>query len=236
MGRKIIIANWKMYLGTHKAVILAKKIRDAQKKHEVIIAPSFTAIEEVAMVLAQSGIDVCAQNMFYDDYGAYTGEICGQDLLDIGCKYVILGHSERRKYFKETYEMVNKKLLRALKLGLKPIICVGEELNERRAGKTWDILKHQLKTALKGIKKSDEIIIAYEPIWAIGTGHPETPKDAEKIHKAIKKFFLDRNDKVVYGGSIDENNAKNFLKISDIDGLLVGGASANSDKFSKIIK
>jgi len=235
MRRKLIIANLKMYLSTTKSILLAKKIRDTEKSHDVILAPSFTALYSVGPIVAGAGMSLSAQNMYSQDYGAYTGEISASDLKELGCKYVILGHSERRKYFKETDENVNNKIKQALKYNLTPIICVGENLRERRSGNAFKTIEGQLKTALKDISKKESLIVAYEPIWAIGTGHPEDPKDANGIHGMIKKHFLNNNDKVVYGGSVNASNYNDFLKQTNIDGLLVGGASTKIDEFSKII-
>jgi len=236
MRRKLIVANWKMYLSTTKSILLAKKIRDVEKNNDVVIAPSFTALYPVGPVVAQTEIGLSAQNMHYKDYGAYTGELCVSDLVELGCKYVILGHSERREYFKETYDNVNKKIKQALKYGLTPILCVGENLRERRSGNASKAIEEQLKTALKDITKKEELIVAYEPIWAIGTGHPEDSKDADGIHEMIKRKFLNSNDKVIYGGSVNSENYKDFLKEKNTDGLLIGGASVKIEDFSKIIK
>lgn len=230
---KIIIANWKMYLDAKAAVALAKKIRTVKSKNAVIVAPSFADIAPVKTALGKSKVALSAQDMATTDCGAYTGAVCGKDLKGLGVKYVILGHSERRKYFGETYEMVNKKIKLALKIGLLPILCVGESAEEKRAGKTLSVVASQLKTALAGIKNK-KIIIAYEPIWAIGTGNPENPEDANKVQGEIKKFTGDVP--VLYGGSVDSKNFTGFLAQKNIDGLLVGGASTKWEEFSKIIK
>lgn len=230
--KKIIIANWKMYLSSREAILLSAKIKNLQIKNEVILAPSFTALSGVEKTIRDSEVKLAAQDIFWDDYGAYTGEVCALDIKELGCKYVILGHSERRKYFKENYETVNKKLKFVYKAKLEPILCVGENLRERRSGHAWREIKKQLDIALKGIKKKP--IIAYEPIWAIGTGNAEDPKDADKIHAHIKKH-LKNGTKVIYGGSVNHKNFKDFLKEKNIDGLLVGGASTRFEEFEKII-
>lgn len=240
---KIIIANWKMYLDAKAAVALAKKIRTVKSKNIVIVAPSFTDIAPVKTALGKSKIALSAQDMATTDCGAYTGAVCGKDLKALGVKYVILGHSERRKYFGETYEMVNKKIKHALAVGLIPILCVGESAEEKRAGKTISIVAAQLKTALQGINiplrqgyagQVKKMFIAYEPIWAIGTGNPENPEDANKVQTFIKSKVP--SAKILYGGSVDPKNFAEFLAQPNIDGLLVGGASTKWEQFKEIIK
>lgn len=222
-----------MYLDAKAAVILAKKIWTVKTKNTVILAPSFTDIALVKTALGKSKIALSAQDMATTDCGAYTGAVCGKDLKALGVEYVILGHSERRKYFGETYEMVNKKIKLALKIGLLPILCVGESAEEKRAKKTLSVVAAQLKMALAGIKNK-KIIIAYEPVWAIGTGNPENPKDANDVQIFIKSKVP--SAKVLYGGSVDSKNFASFLAQKNIDGLLVGGASTKWEEFSKIIK
>lgn len=232
MKKKIIIANWKMYLDAKAAVVLAKKIRTVKSKNTIIIAPSFTDIAPVKKALGKSKIAISSQDMAPTDCGAYTGSVCGKDLKELGVKYVILGHSERRKYFGETYEMVNKKIKHAQKIGLIPILCVGERDIEKRAGKTLPVVASQLKTALRGVS-AQKLIIAYEPVWAIGTGNPENPENANMVQGEIKKQV--GNAPVLYGGSVDAKNFAGFLAQKNIDGLLVGGASTKWEEFKKII-
>ncbi|MCG2693864.1 triose-phosphate isomerase [Candidatus Parcubacteria bacterium] len=231
--KKIIIANWKMYLSTREAVLLAGKYNDLKSPHSVILAPSFTALSGVEKTIRGNGLKLCAQNIFWAEYGAYTGEIAGLDIKQIGCEYVILGHSERRKYAKEDYETINKKIKVAIKAKLTPVLCIGENLRERRSGHAWKVLESQLKTGLKAIDKKN-IIIAYEPIWAIGTGNAEDPVDADKMHAHIKKY-VGKSTPVLYGGSVNNKNFNAFLTQKNIDGLLVGGASTRYEEFKEII-
>ena len=233
MRRKIIIANWKMYLSTRESIFLASKLRSVKTDNQVILAPSFTAIHPIAKIIKGDGLGLAAQNISHKKYGARTGEVSALDIKELGCEYVILGHSERRKYFKETYELVNKKLKYAQKAGLVPILCVGENLRERRSGHAWRVIKNQLSTALKGVNKK-KLLIAYEPIRAIGTGNAEDPEDANKIHVQIKKEIKNAI-KVLYGGGVNSNNFDAFLIEDNIDGFLVGGASTRFEEFKKII-
>ncbi len=249
-----------MYLSEKDAIALAKKIAKVKTGNKVILAPSFTAIPAVGRAVK---LPIAGQNMFWQGYGAYTGEICGEELKSLGCKYVILGHSERRKYYKETDEMIGQKVKYAQKLGLTPVLCVGETEEEKKAGKTLEVVKRQLKIALlhmsfprrresriftgspnsrpdAGLVGDDnkvdtkKLIIAYEPVWAIGTGNPENPQNANMVQGEIKKQA--GNAPVLYGGSVDSKNFAGFLAQKNIDGLLVGGASTKWDEFSKIIK
>ena len=233
MKRKIIVANWKMYLSAKDAVFLAKKVAKIRLRNKsLVLAPPFTAVEAVKKV-AGKNVSLAGQDVFWSDYGAYTGEICGKDLKDLGCEYVIVGHSERRKYFQETDEMANKKVRYAQKTGLTPILCVGETVGEKKAGRTLDIIRRQLTIALNGAN-AKKIIIAYEPVWAIGTGNPENPRNADVVQGEIKK--ITGANIVLYGGSIDKNNFAEFLAQKSIDGLLIGGASAKWDELKEIIK
>jgi triosephosphate isomerase (TIM) len=232
---KLIVGNWKMYLDEKEAVALAKKLNKLSPKHKVVICPGFTAIEPISRILDFKKIGLGSQDAFWADFGAYTGEISALDLKRLKCKYIILGHSERRKYFNETYDIVNKKLKHVLETGLTPIVCVGESAEERKAGKTWAVIKKQLDETFRGIKKDKPVILAYEPIWAIGTGNPETPEDADKIQGAIKKYLKLEKIKVLYGGSADAKNYKSFLAEKNIDGLLIGGASVKFAEIKNII-
>ena len=211
---------------------MAKKIKTAKIKNTVVLAPSFTDIAPVKTAIGKSKIALAAQDMAPTNCGAYTGSVCGKDLKELGVKYVILGHSERRKYFGETYKMVNKKIKHAIEIGLVPVLCVGESSQEKKAGKTLGVVRSQLKTALEKIN-TNNIIIAYEPIWAVGTGNPENPQDANLVQGEIKKQA--GNVPVLYGGSVDSKNFAEFLAQENIDGLLVGGASTKWEQFSKII-
>jgi triosephosphate isomerase len=243
---KLIIANWKMRVNQRAALRLAGGIihfiEDRKPEVRVVLCPAFTEIEEVGKLVGRSGVSLGAQDMFWQETGAFTGEISGAMLEDFGVKYVILGHSERRA-LGETDAEVNKKVRAAVKAGLVPVICVGESLKERQMGKEKTIIARELKAALSGIQKFKEIIVAYEPIWAIGTGAPEDPDEAAKMHKLIKqtlaRLYGERRSakfRIIYGGSVDAKNAAKFLERTEIDGALVGGASTKVGEFKKIIK
>lgn len=223
------------------ADVAAPSGRDFVKDVDIALCPPFTALPIVAEVIRGSNIKLGAQNMHWEIQGAYTGEISGVFLKEIGCEYVIIGHSERRQYFFETDEIVNKKLKTALKLGLKPILCVGETLAEREQGKTFDVIKKQLAGAFQGIKAETEIVIAYEPVWAIGTGKTATPKQAAEVHKFIRDWLARQtqsekeNLRILYGGSVTPENIDELMAEPEINGVLVGGASLKSDSFIKIV-
>ncbi|TES93364.1 MAG: triose-phosphate isomerase [Candidatus Cloacimonadota bacterium] len=243
MRRYLIAGNWKMNKTNNEAVNLAKRIfSDSQgiEKVDIIICPPFTAIAPVYNVIKDSNIRLGAQNMFYENEGAYTGEISGEFLKSIGCEFVIIGHSERRKYFNETDVEVNKKVKKSMAFGLTPIVCVGETLEEREKGKTEEVVKREIVGALQGQTDMDKIIYAYEPIWAIGTGKTAHPEDANKIHKLIRDiiktdFRIDET-RILYGGSVKSSNAEALMSQPDIDGSLVGGASLDAKSFVEIIK
>lgn len=240
-----IAANWKMNLRKEEAIDLAKKIKEGLKneKNKYMIAPSFPFLQSIGDVLKGSKILLGAQNMGFEDGGAYTGDVSPCQLLDVGVNVVILGHSERRHIFKETDEMINKKVLLALKHGLEVILCVGETLEEREAGKADATCKAQVMEGLKGVSKEDmkKITIAYEPVWAIGTGKSASPKDADDMHSFIRTFIKSLYDEKIskelviqYGGSMKESNAEELLKMSNVNGGLIGGASLKADSFIKI--
>ncbi len=212
---------------------------------DIVIAAPFTALITAYEILKNTNIKLGAQNMYFEDKGAFTGEISPEFLKEIGVEYIILGHSERRDIFKETDALINKKLKKALSTDLKPIVCIGEHLEEREMGKTKEIIEHQINETFKDISKEAmiKIIIAYEPIWAIGTGKTATPEQAEEIHIFIrsllsKKFDEETADliRIQYGGSIKPNNAEDLFNKENIDGGLVGGASLESDSLTHIIK
>jgi len=238
---KIIIANWKMNpLSLSDANKIISKIITKKANAKIIICPPFIWLNDLIKKYKQ--IDFGGQNCFWEEKGAYTGEISAKMLKNIGCKYVILGHSERKKYFNEDYIIVNKKLKSALKAGLKIILCIGE--NEKNSENKYEEIKNQIKTAFHKISKKDisKIIIAYEPVWAIGTGNNDTPANAVSTAILIKKFLVKiygyqifEDIKVLYGGSINSKNAKEFLKEKEIFGLLIGGASLDSNEFLKIL-
>ena len=240
-----IAANWKMNLRKDEAIELAKKMKEGLKdnKNKCMIAPSFPLLQAVGEVLSGSSILLGAQNMCFEEMGAFTGDVSPLQLLDFGVKVVILGHSERRHIFKEDDEMINKKVLLALKHGLEVILCVGETLEEREAGNAQAVCKTQVMEGLKGVSKEDmqKVTIAYEPVWAIGTGKSASPKDADDMHafirSCIKSIYDEKtaNEIVIqYGGSMKENNAEELLKMPNINGGLIGGAALKADSFCKI--
>jgi len=247
--RKIIIAgNWKMNKTTVEAIELANGLkRDLYDIDAIgiIVCPPFTAIDEVAEVVYQTNIGLGAQNMHWEDAGAFTGEVSAPMLKELGCDYVILGHSERRQYFHETNEIVNKKIRSALKHGLTPIVCVGESLEEREAGRTFDVIRDHVTNSLKGLDKEEikKVIVAYEPVWAIGTGKTATPDQAQEVHRFIrdlleKAYTREIADEITiqYGGSVKPGNIKELISQKDIDGALVGGASLDVESFAEIVK
>lgn len=212
---------------------------------EVALCPPFVFLKDVVEAVAGSAIKVGAQNMYFKEYGAFTGEVSGPMLKSIGCEYVILGHSERRHILGETDVLINEKVKAALKAGLKPILCVGELLSERQAGKTNEVVQHQVIEGLKGLSTTDmaAVTIAYEPVWAIGTGHNATPQQAQEVHVMIrelinKHFGSDVADalRIQYGGSVKPDNARALMSQPDVDGALVGGASLDADAFVAIVR
>jgi triosephosphate isomerase len=212
---------------------------------DILVCPPFTALKSVYDLIKGSNIKLGAQNVHWEMKGAFTGEISPLMLKDVGCEYVIIGHSERREYFKETDDIINKKIFAALKVGLKPIVCIGEKLEERESGVTEKVLEQQITEGLKGLSNEDmeNITIAYEPVWAIGTGKTATPEIANTtqsfIRNKIKEIFnenIAEKVRILYGGSVKADNAKALLEQEHIDGALVGGASLDAENFIKIIK
>lgn len=249
--QKLVAANWKMNKTAKEAVSFAKEFKKLKigKGAEVVICPPFTALQAVSRELKESNIGLGAQNMHFEDACAYTGEISPLMLKELGCKYVILGHSERREFFCEDDIFINKKVIAALTHGLSPILCVGEDLEQRNGGMAKDVVKNQLETCLKNINKSQiqNVIIAYEPVWAISRGDPNrkaaTAEDAEEMHKFIRNILENtfgkntaKNARIIYGGSVNPLNAKELLAMPDIDGALVGNASLNTKSFAEIVK
>lgn len=241
--KKIIIANWKMQLSFKDSLILAKELKKKIKnpKNDTVICPGFLAISPVIDILRGGDLLLGAQNCALKNRGALTGETSPETLNELGVKYVIIGHSERRLILKEDSDLINAKIKAALAAKLIPIICVGETLNERELGQTKKVLLAQVKGALKdvNIKNSSGIIIAYEPLWAIGTGEPIIPIEAEAIHvflKAEVAKILGKKIRIVYGGSVNGGNAAQFLQEKNIDGLLIGSASLNVQEFASIVK
>jgi len=233
----LIVANWKMNKTIKEAVSLVKELKKLKSPNEVVICPPYTALQDVAKELKGSKIHLGSQNIHFEDSGAFTGEISPLMLKELNVKYVIIGHSERRQYFNETNETVNKKLRAALKHKLHPIFCVGETLEQREAGETEDVIEKQLKEGLQSISKEDmkKITIAYEPVWAIGTGRTASPEQAQEVHEFIRKTIGEPKVKILYGGSVKPDNAADLLSQKDIDGALVGGASLDAKNFSEIV-
>ena len=246
MRKKVIAGNWKMNMLPNEAIEYMTELSSLVKDtdNEVIICAPYTDLFYVLMHAQGTNIKIGAQNMHFEESGAYTGEISGKMLKSIGVEYVIIGHSERRQYFAETDETVNKKIKAAFANDLKPIVCVGESLEQREAGKTEEIITTQTRLALDGLTNEQvkNTIIAYEPIWAIGTGKTATSEDANNSIKSIREeiskiYGKDVADCVIiqYGGSVKSTNAKELFTTSDIDGGLVGGASLKPEEFSKIV-
>ncbi len=246
MRRKVIAGNWKMNMLPNETLKfiedLAPLVKDT--KNEVILCVPFTDLFYALLAVQGTNIKIGAQNMHFEKKGAYTGEVAPDMLKCINVEYVIIGHSERRQYFNETDESVNKKIKAAFEVGLKPIVCVGETLEQRESGKAEDIITSQTEKALDGLtnEQVENTIIAYEPIWAIGTGKTATNEDANDAIKAIRKKIVgiygqNTADRVIiqYGGSVKSTNSKELFSMSDIDGGLVGGASLNAEEFSKIV-
>jgi triosephosphate isomerase len=249
MARRFFVAgNWKMNNTIEQSVSLVnslqKEIRDIHKV-DIMVAPPFTAIKSVYDALSSSSIQVGAQDLFWEESGAYTGEVSPMMLKDAGCKWVIIGHSERRQSFGETDETVNRKIKAALAAGLKAIVCVGETLEEREAGKAFDVLDWQAAGALAGLSKEDmdKVVIAYEPVWAIGTGRNASPQQADEAHAKIRAKVSELYGKkaaltlrVLYGGSMKPANALELLRCENVDGGLIGGASLKTSEFAAIIR
>ena len=246
MRRKVIAGNWKMNMLPNEAMeyidSLSKLVKDSE--NEVILCVPYTDLFYCLMSAQDTNIKIGAQNMHFAEKGAYTGEVSGKMLKSIGVEYVIIGHSERRQYFAETDESVNKKIKAAFENELKPIVCVGETLEQRESGITNEIITNQTRLALEGLtnEQVENTIVAYEPIWAIGTGKTATSDDANEAVKAIREeikriYGVDTAEKVIiqYGGSVKSSNAKELFETSDIDGGLVGGASLVPDEFAKIV-
>ncbi len=248
MRKPVIAGNWKMYklLGEAVEMALALKSLIANANHcEVVIAPVFAHLKTIADRLEGSNIKIAAQNCSTETkHSAHTGEISADMLKDVGCSFVLIGHSERRQFYGETNESVNKKTKAALQVGLTAIVCVGEMLVERESGNAETVVKTQLIGALDGLTVSDveRIIIAYEPVWAIGTGQTATPGQAQEMHGFIRQTFAEIQGKetaesmrILYGGSVKPENIKDLMKETDIDGALVGGASLDAESFASIV-
>jgi triosephosphate isomerase len=248
MRKKIIAGNWKMNKTIAEALTLVKGIQaelDGCKEVEVVVCPPFTALKSVSDVLTGSQIKLGCQNMSSENDGAYTGEISHTMLKELFVKYVILGHSERRQYYKETDFWVNKKVKKALETNLRPIVCVGEKLEEREAGNTEKVVEAQVRGSLADItaEQFENVVVAYEPVWAIGTGKTATSEQAQEVHAFIRGIIRDmvgekaaKGLRIQYGGSMKASNAKELLSQPDIDGGLIGGAALEARSFIDIVK
>ena len=248
MRKPIIAGNWKLNKTPHEAIILASELkRDIVDIEgvDIVLCPPFTALADVADALTDTNIALGAQNIFWEDAGAFTGEISGPMLKDLGVSYVIVGHSERRLYFYETNETVNKRLRAVLKNGMTPIVCVGENLAQRESNKTFDIIKDHCEGSLKGLTAEEmkNVVLAYEPVWAIGTGKTATPQQAQEVHAFIRKLLekmynseIASSVRIQYGGSVTPDNVVSLMSQPDIDGALVGGASLKAPSFAAIVK
>jgi triosephosphate isomerase (TIM) len=246
----LIAGNWKMNLSLNDSTTLIRAIEQGivdLDGIDVLVAPPFTSLPAVKKAIGSARIFLAAQNMHWETAGAFTGEVSGRMLVEAGCSHVILGHSERRSLFKETNEMINLKVRAAVNTALIPVICIGETLEERDANRTFEVIEEQLEGSLKNFLDMGEMpystILAYEPVWAIGTGRTATPNQAQEIHYFIRAWINRRFDKdtaegvrILYGGSVKPDNIKYLMSRPDIDGALVGGASLKADSFLEIIK
>jgi len=245
--RKIIIAgNWKMNKTIGESISMVKELRklvEGIEDRSVLVCPPFTALSSVSAELKGSNVSLGAQNMHFEGEGAFTGEISASMLKEIGVEYVILGHSERRHIFNEDDSLINKKIKTAISNGLRAILCVGETLEEREDGKMEDVVCGQISNCLEGIDDMENIVIAYEPVWAIGTGKTASPSQAEEAHVLIRNVLgsifddtVSEGVTILYGGSVKPGNIKELISQDNIDGVLVGGASLDAKNFSEIVK
>ncbi len=249
MRRLVIAGNWKMHkVPSETGVFVRELVMDlgnGQLPLDVIVAPPFVCLPSAVAAARGTSIEVAAQTLHWEDQGAYTGEVSGGMLTDLGCRYVIIGHSERRQYFGETEETVNRRLRSALVHGLTPIFCLGESLEEREKSKTFDVVRGQLEIGLRDLPRfdPDKFIIAYEPVWAIGTGKTATPEQAQEVHAFLRACLGDlldqdfaRRIRILYGGSVKPENTRGLVSCPDIDGGLVGGACLKIADFTGIIR
>jgi triosephosphate isomerase len=246
--KKFICGNWKMHktVGEARTLVrdLAERVKGLGSQIDIAVAPTFTALSAVSEAIKGTDVALSAQDVFWEVQGAFTGEISAPMLADVGCKYGIVGHSERRQFFGETDETVNKKVGALLKAGILPIVCVGEMLAERESGKTLEVVSRQVRGGLAGFPSNvvAQLTIAYEPVWAIGTGKTATTAQAQEVHAAIRKLLRelagDAADQVriQYGGSVKPDNAAELMAQPDVDGALVGGASLKAEDFTAIVK
>lgn len=249
LKRPLIVGNWKMYGNVSDSIklmtILKNRIVDLANEVEVVVAPPFTSLYSVSVLTQETPFRLAAQNCFYEEEGAYTGEISPLFLKEMGCHYVLVGHSERRKFFGDTDAVVAKKLRAVLQAEMIPIFCVGEELAQRKNQETFEVIERQLRRGLSEVYTHDfeELVIAYEPVWAIGTGEVATPEQAQEVLAFIRNFLTKYYDsptaakiRLLYGGSVKPENSAALMRQSEVDGLLVGGASLQADAFSKIVQ
>lgn len=247
MRKPLMAGNWKMNKTVAEAVDMVKALKTAVadvKDVEILVCPTFTSLYAVNNEIKGSNINLGAQNLFWEAKGAFTGEISPAMVKDCGCSYVIIGHSERRQYFGETDETVNKRAKAAFASGLIPVVCVGETLDEREKNVTFKVIETQIRGGMANLsaEEASTVVIAYEPVWAIGTGKTATPEQAQEVHAFIRKLYKeiynDAADKVriLYGGSVNPKNVSELMKQPDIDGGLVGGASLEADSFAQLVK
>lgn len=249
MRKKVIAGNWKMNYNLYQSIAFIKNLKEEilkkERNSEIIICPNFVSLSEAKKIIDNSPIKLGAQNLYFEESGAFTGETSADMIKSVGCEYVIIGHSERRTIFNESDELINKKVKQAFKHKLKPIFCVGETLEQREKNITTEIVSKQLEIGLQDITAEEmlQIIIAYEPVWAIGTGRNATPEQAQEVHSFIRNFLtvgygFEVAEKTIiqYGGSVKPENAKELLSQPDIDGALVGGACLKVDSFIGIIE
>ncbi len=248
MRRPIIAGNWKMHKTIDQSLDLVTKLKSEVAKVndvDIVVCPPFTSLFAVGKAIKGTNISLGAQDLHWEEKGAYTGEVSPVMLTDLGCRYVIIGHSERRQFFAETNQSVNRKVKAALRFGLTPIICVGERLEERERGVTEGVVREHITRGLEGLAREEalKIVIAYEPVWAIGTGKTATPDQAQEVHSFIRGLLRELYDEVTasgvriqYGGSVNPENITDLMGEEDIDGALVGGASLDARSFAQIVK
>ncbi|HLA29017.1 MAG TPA: triose-phosphate isomerase [Syntrophales bacterium] len=248
MIRPLIVGNWKMHKTIAEAVDFVSRLKEMIREplgKQVAVAPPFTALYPVADALKETGICLAAQNVSDREEGAYTGEVSARMLVDAGCRFVIIGHSERRAFFSEDDNLINRKIKAALKYSLQPILCIGETLSERESGRTFEVVERQIKGGLKGADASDaaRMVMAYEPVWAIGTGKTASSEQAAEVHVFIREAVdgeygkdISRNMPVIYGGSVNTANIDALMAKEGINGVLVGGASLDAESFARIVR
>lgn len=241
----LIAGNWKMHKGAREAEVFSRSLLNRLTGvvgREVVVFPPFTSIPAVAGVLRGSAIRWGAQDVFWEKEGAFTGEVSPPFLVELGCRYVLVGHSERRRVLGETDQMCGLKMKAALECGLRPVLCCGETLEERERGATFEVISRQLALGLAGISGAPGFDIAYEPVWAIGTGKNATPEQVCEVHSYIRRWLKDRFEtadtpvRIIYGGSVKPDNIDSLMKKPDVDGVLVGGASLELDSFARIVE